>query len=63
MDYIKTKSYNRLKNAGFKLCLVSPDRWDRAGDINKYIKMIKEDNIHLDAVMCSIEYADIWEKA
>jgi hypothetical protein len=35
---LDTDSYSRLKSCRFKLCLVSPDRWGRPDDIQKYIQ-------------------------
>ena len=53
--------YNKLKNAGFKLCLVCPERWGRAEDIENYINYMKENNIELDAVMTALKFAEKWK--
>lgn len=57
-----TKSaYVQLKDAGFKLCLVSPDRWGRPDDIEEYKKQLEEDGIEFDAVMVGAELVEKWE--
>lgn len=55
--------YNHLKEAGFKLCLVCPERWDRPQDINIYINYMKENEIKLDAVMTASKYLACWKNA
>jgi hypothetical protein len=50
-----------LKKAGFKTCLVCPERWGRPEDIPKYRKCMEEDGITPDAVMTSLPYAARWE--
>ncbi len=57
---ISEKEYKELKNAGFKLCLVSPDRWGRPYDIKKYKKILSIKAIALDAVMVSLDNAGMW---
>lgn len=46
----------------FNKCLVSPDRWQRAFEIKKYLKIIKRRNITIDYVMSSKKYIKMWEK-
>lgn len=53
--------YGRLNQAGFKLCLVCPERWGRPQDIEKYIEFMKQEGIEIDAVMTALEYADVWK--
>jgi len=57
---LNADSYTRLKSAGFKLCLVSPDRWDRPADIPSYVRQFKYNNVQLDAVMVGGEHANKW---
>lgn len=53
----------RLKGAGFKLCLVSPELQGRAAEIEipKLISLLKDRNIVADAV-CT-KRPDLWETA
>lgn len=53
--------YNKLRQSGFKLCLVCPERWGRPEDIKKYKEFMKQEGIGLDAVMTALEYAQEWE--
>ncbi len=53
--------YDRLRQAGFKLCLVCPERWGRSEDIEKYITFMKQEGIEIDAVMTALEYAEKWK--
>ena len=55
------ESYTKLKEANFKICLVSPDRWDRQDEIKHYVNFFKSNGIEVDAVMVGMEYADEWE--
>src|SRR3989344_7403892 len=43
------KSYNEIKD--FKICLVSPERWGRPQDINKYVKYMGKNSMIIDAVV------------
>lgn len=45
-----TESYKYLKEH-FKLCLLSPDRFGRPEDIPEYAKYMKENGMHIDAVL------------
>lgn len=60
---LNSEIYNKLKQAGFKLCLVCPERWGRPQDINSYINYMKKNNIAIDAVMTSLEQAEKWKNA
>ena len=53
--------YNRLKQAGFKICLVCPDQFGRSEDIPVYKEKIKRDGIEIDAVMAELENIDKWD--
>ena len=55
-------SFQKLKDANFKVCLVCPERWGRPQEIKKYIDYFKENNIEIDAVMTALKYADKWNK-
>lgn len=46
--------------SGFKLCLVSPDRWSRPKDIPKYKEFLEKNNIIIDAVMVSLDNIEKW---
>ncbi len=54
------KSNARLKRAGFRTCLVCPERWGRPYDIAKYRNRMKEEDALPDAVMASLAYAPGW---
>ena len=58
---INNQIYQQLKQAGFKLCLVCPERWGRPKDIEGYINYMKKNNINVDAVMTSLESAPQWK--
>lgn len=54
------QNYGLLKKAGFKICLVCPERWGRSQDISRYKQTLEAEDIKLDAVMTSIEYVERW---
>ncbi len=58
---ITKEIFNKIKESGFKTFLVSPDRWGREDDIEKYSQYIKENNIDIDAVMSSLELIERWK--
>jgi hypothetical protein len=60
---LDTTSYKRLRDAGYKLALVCPERWGRPQDIAPYIAYMKEHGIQVDTVMTSQSHADEWEKS
>jgi hypothetical protein len=47
------------KMAGFKTCLVGPDRWGRPEDTVPYLTKIKELGLPLTAIMVGKEYAGL----
>lgn len=49
------------KLAGFKTCLVGPDRWGRPEDTIPYLQRIKALNLPLTAIMVGKEYAGLCE--
>lgn len=52
--------YHKLKHAGFKICLVCPERWGRPQDIQAYKNKMREEGITIDAVMTSLKHAEEW---
>lgn len=48
--------------AGFKTCLVCPERWGRPDDIPKYIAQLKQLAFPLTAVMTAEKYVPLWEQ-
>lgn len=48
--------------AGFKTCLVCPERWGRPQDISNYIQQLHSLNFKLNAVMTAEAYVSQWEK-
>lgn len=57
---LNVEIYNKLKEAGFKLCLVSPDRWGRPEENKSINDFFKQNNIILDAIMVGNENKDDW---
>ena len=55
---LKKKDINVLKK--FKTCLVCPERWGRAKDIEIYKKKMKRLNFKPDAVMTSLKHVNDW---
>ncbi|WP_435144737.1 hypothetical protein [Halobaculum sp. P14] len=56
------ETYGALTDAGYRVCLVSPDRWGRPDDIERYIDELDGYGITLDAVMTSADNADRWQR-
>ena len=54
------KSFDQLKNSGFKLCLVSPDLLARVDDIAEYQSYMKINNIFFDAVCVKSKNITQW---
>jgi hypothetical protein len=52
--------YARLHKAGFKIALVSPDRWGRPEDILKYKAYLTKEKIPVDLVMVDLQLAPKW---
>ena len=58
---LSCEEYTKLKNAGFKVCLVSPELWNRPVERLKAIQTeLLSSNIIPDAV-CT-KYPNLWEK-
>ncbi|MBL7196554.1 MAG: hypothetical protein ISS47_00490 [Candidatus Omnitrophica bacterium] len=58
---INKENYKILRNAGFKLCFVSPELQGRAYDIDKYKEVLLKDGIILDAVCSKISNINKWK--
>lgn len=54
------ESFAKLKSANFKVCLVSPERWGRQQDIEKYVDYLKDNKINIDAVMTDMAHSYEW---
>ncbi len=59
---LDNESYAALKDAGFKLCLVSPELQGKEGDIESYKKYLKSKNIIVDAICAKRHNIARWEK-
>jgi len=57
---IDENNYRILKDAGFKLCLVSPELLGRAEDISVYKRYLSEKKIVLDAICTKYPYIGRW---
>ncbi|MFC1546279.1 hypothetical protein ACFL4O_00985 [bacterium] len=58
---VNKENYEVLKNAGFKLCLVSPCLVNREHDIQEYRSYLSSNNIKIDAVCARIHNIKQWE--
>ena len=59
---INKNTYQQLKQAGFKLCLVSPELQGRPQDIKVYKEFLKKETISFDAVCTKIENIPLWRE-
>ena len=57
---LNKKDYKLLKEANFKLCLVSPELQGRPDDIAAYKKQMAEDEIVMDAICTKQHNIDLW---
>ncbi len=57
---IDFKIYKTLKDAGFKLCLVSPELQGREEDINQYKDYLSNQNIVFDAICTKLRNVEVW---
>ena len=57
---INTENYRLLKDAGFKLCLVSPELQGRPEDITTYKKYLGDNDILIDAICTKRKHAKTW---
>lgn len=53
-------TYEKLKKAGFKLCLVSPELQGRPDDIPVYRNRLHEEGILFDAICTKIKNFPVW---
>lgn len=51
--------YTKIKNLGYKICLVSPELQGREYDIDNYAKVIK--NLKIDAICCKYHNINKWK--
>ena len=59
---IDNEIYRKIKNMGYKLCLVSPELQGQPEKIELYAKQIKDEKIEFDAI-CTKEYnVEKWRK-
>lgn len=59
---LDAKSYQQIKNAGYKLCLVSPDLVGRPQDIDKYHDYLISQKMTFDAICVKVQNIQKWEK-
>jgi hypothetical protein len=57
---LDAESSARLRKAGFKTCLVCPERWGRPSDIAKYRSILESQGALPDAVMTALAHAPGW---
>ncbi len=58
---INFDSYNKLKGAGYKLCLVSPELQGKPEKIETYRKYLLENDIKFDAICTKFYNIDKWK--
>jgi bifunctional N-acetylglucosamine-1-phosphate-uridyltransferase/glucosamine-1-phosphate-acetyltransferase GlmU-like protein len=56
------ENYNRLKEAGFKLCFVSPELQNQPEKIKEYRDFFKKENIILDMICTKSYNIEKWKK-
>ncbi|HNR86831.1 MAG TPA: hypothetical protein PKM65_00655 [Spirochaetota bacterium] len=57
---IDTRTWRILTDAGFRLCLVSPELQNRPGDIGPYRAYLADQSITFDAVCTKLTNAEKW---
>jgi hypothetical protein len=60
---INHATYKKIKNAGYKLCLVSPELVKRDKDIEDYGKLLRSNNIFFDAICTKHHNIERWKRA
>ncbi|MBX9668616.1 MAG: hypothetical protein K2X93_13405 [Candidatus Obscuribacterales bacterium] len=60
---ISKELYAKLKECGFRLCLVSPELQGRPEDIPLYRDRLKADGIEFDAICCKKANMPLWQEA
>jgi hypothetical protein len=58
---IDAQSFKLLKDAGFKLCLVSPELQGRPEDIKSYKTDLEDQGIIFDAICCKTHHINTWK--
>jgi hypothetical protein len=58
---IDKESFRTLKEAGFKLCLVSPELQNRESDIENYKNYLLKENIIFDAICTKVYNIPKWQ--
>lgn len=59
---INSENYKVLKDAGFKLCLVSPELQGQSEKIEEYKNYLIQNNIVFDAICTKSKYIQTWKK-
>ena len=58
---INYDNYKKLKNWGYKLCLVSPELLKREEDISSYKNFIEKEKINFDAICTKSYLVERWQ--
>lgn len=58
---IDTDNYKRLKTAGLKLCLVSPELQGRPNEIAVYRDLLLSQGIQFDAICTKLHQVPVWQ--
>ncbi len=58
---LQQKEFRTLKDAGFKLCLVSPELQGRPDDIEPYKQQLERDGVQMDAICTKIYNIPKWQ--
>ncbi len=59
LDFV---TYTKFKDAGFKLCFVSPELQGREQDILPYKSYFEKNNIRFDAICTKYRNIELWKK-
>lgn len=59
---INKENYKLLKDAGYKLCLVSPELQGQQEKLPQYKKYLEENNIIFDAICTKTYNIDLWKE-
>lgn len=59
---ITHEDYVKLKEMGYKLCLVSPELQNQREKIVDYKEYLEVEGIHFDAICTKINNIDLWKK-
>lgn len=58
---IDNQDYTKLKEMGYKLCLVSPELQNQAEKITEYKMYLENEGISFDAICTKIKNIDLWK--